>query len=281
MSILITGATGNVGKAVVSYLDEVEKSYVIGVRNPSKYPNAQSKIRKLDFEDSTTYVSALRDIKSVCLVRPPQLTDVQGIFVPFIEACSVAGVEHIVFLSLLGIEKNPFPPHYKIEKAIEASGIDYTFIRPSFFMQNLIEPHAKEIIEGNEIYIPSGRAKVSFIDTDDIGEIIGLALTDRRHRNKKYTITGGEAIDYNRVAQLMTQHLGRKITYANPGLLKFRRQTIKSGVAKEFANVMSVLYLTTKMGMAKEVTDTAEMILGRKPTTMEAFIIKNRKIWMP
>lgn len=280
-NILITGYSGNVGSALANYLTSINTDYSVGVRNPDKYSGQDSTIstRKLDLEDPTTYTKALEGIKSVFLVRPPQLTDVDRIFKPFIKACEIAGVEHIVFLSLLGIEHNPFPPHYKIEKLLEASPIDYTFVRPSFFMQNLIEPHGEDIRTKNEIFIPSGKAAISFIDTDDIGEIVGKALISKEYRNKKYTITGSEAIAYDQVANTFTQLLGRKITYTNPGLLKFRKSIIQQGTKKEFANVMTVLYLTTKLGMAKKVTSTAELILGRKPASIRDFILKHKAIW--
>lgn len=276
MNILITGSRGNVGKATCEYLDQINVKYFTTVRK--KHVGLKNQ-RILDLEKPETYESALKGMDSIFLVRPPELTDVKGIFEPFIDVCRSMEIKHIVFLSLLGVERNPFPPHHKIEKYIEASGIPYTFIRPSFFMQNLIEPHRTEIIEKNEIFIPSGKVKISFIDTKDIGEVVARSLLDETTKYKKYTITGNEAIDYYRVADVMSQVLGRKITYSNPSPLKFRKVMIKKGMDKTFVNVMSVLYLTTRMGMANQVTHTAEEILGKPPRTIEMFIEDNKEIW--
>jgi len=209
----------------------------------------------------------------------PQLTDVLGIFVPFIQKCKEVGVKQIVFLSLLGVERNPFPPYYKIEKAIVASGIPYTFIRPSFFMQNLSTTHAADIKERNDLFIPARNAKVSFIDTRDIGEIIGRTLVEEGHENKAYTITGAEVITYYQVADSMTRLLGRKIIYSNPHLFKFRKDMINRGVKKGFATVMMVLYLTTKLGMANHVTNTAEILLKRKPRSIDEFMKDHLEVW--
>ncbi|MEK6263833.1 MAG: SDR family oxidoreductase, partial [Clostridium sp.] len=270
-NIFLTGITGNVGSAVVDYLKSEKIDFIAGVRNIEKSVKLDKSIeyRQFDFENANNYETALKGVKKVFLVRPPQLTDVKGIFTPFIERCKKAGVKQIVFLSLLGAEKNPFPPHHKIEKAILASGIPYTFIRPSFFMQNLSTTHAEDIKLRDDLFIPSGRAKISFIDTRDIGEIIGRALAEEGHENRTYDITGSEAITYFRVADSMTKILGRKITYSNPGLFKFRKDMINRGIKKEFATVMMVLYLTTKLGMANHVTDTAEVLLKRKLRTIE------------
>lgn len=279
--ILLTGVTGNVGSAVVNYLKSINIDFIAGVRDIERSKQQDDSIQYIhfDFQDTITYETGLHGVKKVFLVRPPQLTDVRGIFIPFIQKCKEVGVTQIVFLSLLGAEKNPFPPHHKIEKAIVESKIPYTFIRPSFFMQNLSTTHAEDIKERDDLFIPSGKAKVSFIDTRDIGEIIGRTITEKGHKNKAYTITGSEAITYYKVADTMTRVLGRKITYSNPSLLKFRKDMIERGIKKDFATIMMILYLTTKLGMANHVTNTTELLLKRKPRTIEDFIKDYIDVW--
>ncbi|MGH4140304.1 SDR family oxidoreductase [Clostridium sp.] len=279
--ILLTGITGNVGSAVVDYLKSINRDFLAGVRNIKKSIEQDDSMEyvNFDFQDIDTYETALNGVKKVFLVRPPQLTDVNGIFKPFIQKCKEVGVEQIVFLSLLGAEKNPFPPHHKIEKVILESEIPYTFIRPSFFMQNLSTTHAEDIKLRDDLFIPSGKAKISFIDTRDIGEIIGRTLSEKGHENKAYTITGSEAITYFQVAESMTRILGRKITYSNPPLFKFRNEMIVRGIKREFATVMMILYLTTKLGMANHVSSTAEVLLKRKPRTIDVFIKDHIEVW--
>jgi len=279
--ILLTGISGNVGSAVVDYLKSVNMAFLAGVRDLEKSAQRDDSLEYVlfDFQDTSTYETALIGVKKVFLVRPPQLTDVKGIFIPFIKKCSEVGVKQIIFLSLLGAQKNPFPPHHKIEKAILASGIPYTFIRPSFFMQNLSTTHAADIKKRDDLFIPSGKARISFIDTRDIGEIIGRTLSEKGHENKEYTITGLEVITYFQVAESMTKILGRKITYSNPPLFKFRKDMIARGIKSEFATVMMILYLTTKLGMANHVTNTAEFLLKRKPRRIEEFIKDHIEVW--
>lgn len=279
--ILLTGVSGNVGGSVMDYLKSQGIPFLAGVRNPQKsfLQHKDINYTHFDFEDASTFETSLEGVSKIFLVRPPELTDVNRIFKPFIQKCKTAGVQHIVFLSLLGVEKNPFPPHHKIEKAIVTSRIPYTFIRPSFFMQNLSTIHAMDIKERNDLFIPSGNAKISFIDTKDIGEIIGRTLLEDGHENKAYSITGPEAITYYQVADRMSRLLGRKITYSNPGLFKFRKEMISRGIKKNFATVMMVLYLTTKLGMANHVTDTAEVLLKRKPRIIDDFIKDHLEVW--
>lgn len=110
-------------------------------------------------------------------MRPPDLAIPKKQIEPAILYAKSAGVEHIAFMSLLLAEKNSFVRHHKIEKLIVAPGVPYTFLRPSFFMQNLSTTHALEIKSMNEILVPAGRGKTSFIDVRDIAAVAVEALT--------------------------------------------------------------------------------------------------------
>ncbi len=146
--ILITGATGNVGAELVDFLIKKKQDIVIGVRNIDKAkkefnPNNELiAFVTLDFTTRDTYQS---DIKKIFLIRPPKISDVEEDIFPFIDKAKEQGVEHIVFLSLLGVENNRFVPHYKIEQYLKNVGIAYTFLRASFFMQNLNTTHRQDI----------------------------------------------------------------------------------------------------------------------------------------
>lgn len=187
----------------------------------------------------------------------------------------------VSFLSLIGVEHNPVPPHHKIEKYIEQAGLPYCHIRPSFYMQNVSGIHAFEIKHFNRIVIPVKSALTSFIDAKDIGEITAKVLTEPdKHQNCAYAITGPEAIDYNTAAEILSEELGRKIIYANPNPKMAKKYWISiRGLDKEYSKVMSMLYLMTRMGTAKKVTTTFEEVMGKKPRTFRDFVKSNLKAW--
>lgn len=273
--ILVIGITGNIGSEVAKHLRLAGKPVKAAVRDINKAKKMfgeDMEYVNFDFEDESTLDEALKDVNKVFLVRPPAVSDAKKYIKPFIEMAKQKNIKQIAFLSLMGIERNPIPPHYKIEKYIKKSGIPYTFLRPSFFMQNLNTTHAKDIKEKNDIFLPAGYAKVSFIDVRDIGEVGAKVLIEEGHENKAYTLTGGEAITYSDVAEIMTKELGRKIIYSNPSSKVFKEAMVKSGIKEEFATVMVFLYMSTKMGMAKKVTPELERLLGRKPTTVEQYV---------
>ncbi|MEO8609647.1 MAG: SDR family oxidoreductase [Chloroflexota bacterium] len=269
--ILITGATGNVGREVIRVFPE--KSLLrAAVSDMGRACDNQIEHIHFNFEDAATYPSALQDVRSVFLMRPPQISNVKKYIAPVIDAAQAAGVEHIVFLSIVGVDKNPLVPHHKIENLLRASGMDWTFLRASFFMQNLNTTHREEIGVRGEIAVPVGKSKTSFIDVRDIGAIGAKALTEPGYRNHAYTLTGSEALDYFQIADTMTSVLGKPIRYVNPSLPRFVRAQLTAGRPLGFTLVMSALYTLTRFGTAATVTQDTENLLGRPPILFRQYV---------
>ena len=199
---------------------------------------------------------------------------------PVIDAAKRAGVKHVVFLSLIGIEKVKFVPHYKVEQYLQEVNLQTTFLRCSFFMQNLNTTHRREIKERSEIFVPVGKARTSFIDVRDIGAVAATILAQEGHAGKAYDLTGSEGLDYWNVAQIMTDVLGRNIAYRNPNPIHFLVETVRRGTPFRYALVMTGLYLSTRFGMAELLTNQVERLTGRKPITFRQYVQDHREMWM-
>ncbi len=282
--IMVTGALGNVGGYVAKYLiqngEEVVVADISAEALTKKYGESAEAVY-LDFTNERTFPWALEDIDRVFIMRPPHLGKPEDLK-PFIKALKEKkGIKLVSFLSLIGVENNPVPPHHKIEKYIEQAGLPYCHIRPSFFMQNISGIHAFEIKHFNNIVVPVKKALTSFIDAEDIGEITAKVLSEpEKHQNRGYAITGPEAIDYYQAARILSEELGREIKYANPkpGLARKYWIDIRK-LDKEYSTVMGMLYMMTRMGTAKNVTDTFEKVTGKKPQTFRQFVKKNLSAW--
>ena len=280
--ILVMGAMGNVGTEVVRSLAAKN----IPLRAADLFPDkmrdrfgSDVQVLSFDFSEPATFADTFKGIRKVFVMRPPQISNIKRDMVPALEAAKAAGLEHMVFLSLIGIEQNKMVPHYQVEKWILASGLDYTFLRCSFFMQNLNTTHLAEIRDRDEIFIPVGNAKTSFLDVRDIGAVAALALTEKGHTKKAYDLTGSEALDYYKVAEMFTEVLDRKITYQNPSSMQFfRRQTQNNKLM--FAVVTTWLYDNTRKGMAETVTSEVKRLLGRDPILMRKYIEDYRSNWI-
>jgi len=285
--ILVTGATGNVGSEVVRILKTrgVPMRLAVTRLPPPKNANQdngnQIQHTRFDFQDPQTFPEALEGVDKVFLVRPPHLADAQKDFQPFLTAAKASGVSQVVFLSLLGADKNTFMPHAKIEKVILGLGLPYTFLRAGFFMQNLSTTHAPEINEWNDVFVPAGHGKTGFIDVQDIAEVAALALTEPGHVGKAYALTGREAISYGNVAAILSKVLGRPITYSNPWLFSFYRRMSSREFATGHILVMCAIYTVAKLGMAGTLTDDIKVLLGRDPISFEQFAERNKAVWQP
>jgi uncharacterized protein YbjT (DUF2867 family) len=278
--ILITGANGNVGRATIAAMPS-DVEIIAGVHNLDRTSSFGPGVRpvRFDFTEPATFDDALEGVEALLLVRPPQLSDVRRDILPFLEA---ARGRHIVFLSVMGVESASFIPHAKIETAISAyEDTPWTFLRPGFFFQNLSTTHAADIRDRNELFIPAGSGKTSFIDVEDIGAVAALALTEPGHTSRAYTLTGDDALTYDEVAAIMTEVLGRDIRYSRPNPLQFAWREWRNGTPLPYVLVMVGIYLPTLLGRTGDLTDTTERLLGRPSRSFRDFVAENRQVWIP
>lgn len=279
MKVLVTGASGNVGRYVTEeLLNKGEQVVTAGTDIQKLREMFLDRVDTVyfDFTNKDTFNKALEQVDRVFLMRPPHLGKPEDLY-PFIDAIRDHNIKLVSFLSLMGVENNTIPPHHKIEKYIEASEIPFAHIRPGFFMQNISGIHSTEIREMNQIFIPAGNSQTSFIDAEDIGLAAATLLNSPdKYRNTAHTITGSEALNYFQVAEILSKVTGKQISYAKPGYLKYRRHYIKKrGLDKEYVNVTIALYFMTRMGTAKEVTNDFVKLTGKNPRSFEEFAIAN------
>lgn len=234
---------------------------------------------RFDFTDPSSFEETFTGVKRMFYMRPPPITNIQRDMVPSMDAAKRAGVTQVVFLSLIGIENAKYVPHYKVETYLKAINMQTTFLRCSFFMQNLNTTHRREIKERNEIFVPVGKAKTAFIDARDIGAVAAVTLLEDGHAGRNYDLTGSERLDYWEAARIMSEVLGRRITYRNPNPLYFLIETMRRGTPFMFALVMTGLYTSTRLGMAEPITNEVERITGRNPITFRQYVMDYEDAW--
>lgn len=279
--ILVTGATGNVGQEIIKILYEQQhpvRAAVISEDDARRLP-APVPWQIFDFTDSSTYPTAFVGVKKLFLMRPPHIANIERDMKPAIDYAVQSGVEHIVFLSLLGAEKNKVVPHAKVEKLLLESPVSVTLLRCGFFMQNLSTTHLQDIQEHNDIFIPAGRGKTAFIDVRDIAAVAAKTLTEPGHEEQAYPLTGSEALDYNQVARIMTQILEQPIEYSNPSLPRFVWRFWRRGYALGYIGVVAAIYTTTRLGLAQNITLHAQQLLGRDPISFQQFVKDYAPVW--
>jgi uncharacterized protein YbjT (DUF2867 family) len=275
-TVLVTGATGTVGRHVVDELTaregpEQDLRIRVAVRDPDDAAERfdADEFVAFDLEKPETWGETLADVDGAFLLRPPTV-DTDDV-TAFVDALGGVGVEHVTYLSTLGAEKNVLIPHHRIEKRIAESGVDYTFLRASFFMQNLTEVHGREIRERGEIAVPAGDGETSFVDARDLGAVAATVLTEPGHRNRSYDLTGSEALTYREVARVLSDVTGREVRYRSPSVPAFVAHRRDLGDPLPFALLMVAIYGTARLGLAGRVTDAVERLLGRPPRDLRTF----------
>jgi len=281
--VLITGATGNVGLEVLSALKRSDHHLELfaGVRDMElgneKLTNFNIRKVVFDFMNIDTFSTALEGIDILFLLRPPQISDVKKYFAPLIDTAIKASVEHIVFLSVQGVENSKIIPHHKIEKLIVESKISYTFLRPAYFMQNFTTTLQNDLIKNHRIYLPAGKAKFTLIDASDIGAVAAKVLIEpRNHIDKSYELTNTETLTFAEMAEQISKGIGKTIQFISPNLLQFFMTKRKENMPTMLILVMIMLHYFPRFQKTPKTTEWVKIITGQEPRSFEVFVINNK-----
>lgn len=284
-TVLVSGATGNVGSAVVDALLAAGVPVRAAAENADRVRQRfgdRVQAVSLNFTDPGTW-TAFVGVRRMFLLRPPQLGKPKTQMLPSLEFARGAGVRHVVFLSLQGAEHNKVVPHAAVEDWLRGSGLDWTFVRASFFMQNLTTIHLTDIRDRDEIVVPAGRGATAFVDAVDVGDVAAAALLDpAAHRNRAWTPTGPQALTYQQIAGELTTVLGRPITYPRPGALRYAWHAGRVlGMPWGMVAVTAAIYTVARLGRAGGLTDDVREVLGRAPKPFADFAVREQRQWAP
>ena len=292
--VLVTGATGNVGRAVVGGLLDAGVAVRALVTAPDVaraqlgVASPRLTVAPFDFAHAETQASAFAGATALFLMRPPAIGDAH-VITRALDVAYQCGVRRVTFLSVQGAERNPLVPHHAIERHIQALGTSdpafcYALLRPAFFMQNLSTTHAADIRELNEILAPAGNGRTAFVDARDVGAAAAHLLIRESaapHDNRGFELTGREAFTYAEVAEILSHECRRVIRYNHPSLLRFYRAMRARGHTRGFVAVMMALYSTARLGLTAHLSPELETLLGRPPRTLADFVHESVAAFQP
>lgn len=283
-TILVTGATGTVGSEVINQLSGAAAD--VNIRAAAHSIENLKKIVKsdivepveMDYDKPDSLKDALKDVDRVFLLTPFQ-SDMVELSSNFLKEIENAGnIKHIVKLSVMGADSEPgiigSRLHRQVEKMMEDTGIPFTFLRPNFFMQNFVNFFSQSIKEQGAFYLPAGDGRVSFVDVRDIASVAAQVLTnnnDGRHNGKAYNITGPEAISYGDVARILSEQLGKKISYVDISEDAARKGMKESGWDDWTINYMMELFNIIRMGYLSQVSSVIEEVTEKRAISFNQF----------
>jgi uncharacterized protein YbjT (DUF2867 family) len=278
-TILATGATGNLGRAVVTSLAAKGYKAKAAARNPAKatFP-AGVEATKFDYQDPATFDTAFGGAEGVVLIAPPLDSDAPAKLNPVIDCAKATGIKHVVLVSAFGVDAVEQAPLRRVERHLMASGLNHTILRPNFFMENFSTGFLAPMVKQGGIHLAAGDGKTSFISVADIAEVAASAF-QRELCGKEYNLTGPEALDHATAASVLSTATGKTITYhplTEEAMFQGMRQ---NGLPESAIQYIGVLYGAVRAGYAAAISKDVETVTGRKPLAFDAFARQSAAVW--
>jgi uncharacterized protein YbjT (DUF2867 family) len=269
--ICVTGAGGTVGSEVVRQLREANAAFRGAYFSKNKIDAARAKgidAVMIDYNDPETLRSAFAGCNELFLLGPnaPNQAELE---INAVEAAKAAGVKHIVKLSVMRADEEEYDfgrIHREVEKAIEASGLEWTFLRPNSFMQNTVT-YMPTIKSQSAFYTAADDARIGHVDVRDIAAVAVKALTEPGHEGKAYALNGPEALTYNDLASHLSEALGRKIEHNNIPPADLKGAMLAEGTPEIFIDRLLDLERYYREGKAARDTSDIRQVTGHDPRT--------------
>jgi len=280
--ILVIGATGNVGHTLVELLAEQGSSVKAATRHPETYTAAPGvEAVAFDYEKPDTWSAALDGIGRLFLLAQGAGNEPDQAMIPFLNQAQTAGVGSVVLMTAMGMDTAAMEARglRKVERHLMASGLAYTILRPTWFMQNFTGYMGEMIQQQGGLYMPTGDAKSSFINTHDIAAMAAAALTEDGHAGKEYTLTGSEALSFAEAVAVLSDVAGRAIPYGTVSDDDTREALTGAGWASGDIDLMLYLYNRVRQGLYAPVSPDVSDVLGRPPITLRQFAEENADAW--
>jgi uncharacterized protein YbjT (DUF2867 family) len=278
-TILVTGATGNLGRAVVQALSARGFQVKAGSTRPEKATTLPGVVPvKVVYEEPDTVVAALEGVDGLFLVAPPLDPEAPQKLRPIIDQVRSRGIGHVIFTSVLGADQNEAMPLRIIERYLLASGVNCTILRPNFFMENFSSGFVGPMISQGGIFLAAGDGKTSFISTADIAAVAALAFQQERY-GMTYSLTGPSALDHEEVAMIISEVSGKTITYhalSEEAMLQGARA---SGMPESAVQYLAALYRPVRQGLMSTVTADVQQVIGKAPISFAEFARRSVAFW--
>jgi len=276
--ILITGATGQLGTAVIRQLLQKTSGNQIAalVREEGKAAALKSRgvdVRLGKYDDIESLDKAMQGIKTVLLIAGTDEEQRLKQHQQVVDAAKKAGVHCIAYTSRTLKDRTTLANqlmigHFLTEDYIKDSGLSYIIFRNVLYMDVIPQFVGKTVFESG-IHLPIGFGKVAFALRDELGEAIANALLESDCSNRIYTLTGSETYSFNDVAATLTRLSGKQVKYTSAEQIAFGAQLKERGLPEMMIQRMTSFMTDIKNGQEDEVSADLENFLGRKPASLE------------
>jgi uncharacterized protein YbjT (DUF2867 family) len=281
--LLVTGATGNIGRPLVRELSARGAKLRILVRDPARATDLPESAERVvaDLAEPATLAPAFTGVDRLFLLTPGIGTAHTA---HAVAAAQEAGVTHIVHLSSTNVLGDPMPAmgrwHHDREEIIRASGTPATFLRPGGFMTNALDWAAT--IRDGYVVDPVGPGRFAPIDPADIAAVAAVVMTEDGHSGRSYALTGDETMTVTEQVQILSEAIGVPIEVRSPAspeeAVRFR---FPAGAPQALVDAITEGFLLMRADTVGFRTDTVSRLLGRPPRTFADWCTRNAGAFRP
>ena len=272
-NLLVTGATGNVASLLIPALREVGEQVRALVRSESKAQQLRDlgvEVVIADMEQPETLNAAVAGVDKIYLISDNGQTGAQQAR-NVIQAAKAEGRPRIVRQSGYGTSKSRMiQQHEEIEKELERSGLAYTVVKPTFFMQNTMMA-AETVASQGAMYMPMKDGRLGMIDLRDVADVALKVLTSEGHEGKTYVLTGPASISFHDVAAGLSGAIGKEVAYVDVPLDAARESMVGMGMPEWTVDAYMELFEGFSEGFADKMTPYVELLTGHPARSFETF----------
>lgn len=269
--ILLTGATGTIGRATMTALRAANAAFKVAARNPAELHALGVASVAFDWDQLSSYLPALQGVDRLFLLTPNSERQV-GYILQAVAAAKRSGVRHIVRVSVMGADAEPGiilgRQHVAAEREIRASGIRWTMLRPTFFMDNFIRYYGVDTQKDSQVYLPNGDGKAAWVDPADVGEVAAKVLCTDSHAGSVIDLTGPELLSTAEALSVLSSALGHRYTYVDVSEQAARDALEKTGMPAWLVDAFLELNALIRQGHAATLASGVQQVLGRPPRSM-------------
>lgn len=270
--VLVTGATGKTGRSLVALLKAAGLSWRAASRGGEP---------AFDWSRPDSWDAALEGVASVYLVAPAGVADAHARMVAFLQAAMRRGARRFVLLSMASLPAGG-PGPGQVHQWLKDNSQDWAVLGPTAFMENFSEgPFLASIRDEDTLYSNTGDGRVPFISTVDIARAAFAALTAPAPLNDAFTLTGDESLAYDRVADLIGQACGRRISHTRISTAAMARRFVDRGLPEATAMFLAAGYETIASGAQDRIADGFRTLTGQPAIRFQAFAQANAEVWKP
>jgi len=281
--VLVTGATGNIGRALVTQLKRDAANLEVIAASPRGESVAQMPGRALNLLDPASTQAAMQGIDRLFLVTPAH-PDMEAMTTNAVKAAQSAGVQHIVRVSGAGADAASDIAIARLQgrcdQIVIDSGLAYTLLRPKNFMQNFTS-FLRDMIRSGTVYSSQGEGRVPFIDARDIAAVAARVLmAPDDHAGQAFTLTGPQALTNAEALAVISREIGRTVTLVPISEEQAISGMRQAGMPEPLVQAMSSLNRIIAAGWVAEVTDDVPRLLDRPATSWPDFVAEHRSVWL-